>query len=107
MIERVTAHNEEASIGAAIQSIRANGVNRIIAVLDNCTDNTGRIALAEGAECFETVDKKAGALNQALAALLATEPDDHLVLVATELAPEFIATALHALSEGAPTRSRE
>lgn len=111
MTERVTAvipaHNEEASIGATIQSIRANGVNRIIAVLDNCTDNTGRIALAEGAECFETVnnvDKKAGALNQALTALLTTEPDDHLVLVTdadTEIAPEFIATALHALSEGA------
>lgn len=109
--ERVTAvipaHNEEASIGATIQSIRANGVNRIIAVLDNCTDNTERVALAEGAECFETVnnvDKKAGALNQALTALLATEPDDHLILVAdadTAVVPEFIATALHALREGA------
>ena len=103
----IPAHNEESSIGATIRSIKANGITRVIAVLDNCTDDTGRVALSEGAECFETVgnaDKKAGALNQALAALLDTEPDDHLVLVTdadTEIAPGFIATALRALEGGA------
>lgn len=103
----IPAHNEEASIGATIRSIRANGVRRVVAVLDNCTDNTRDVALSEGAGCFETVnnaDKKAGALNQALAALLDTESDDHLVLVAdadTELAIGFIKAALQALQGGA------
>lgn len=71
----IPAHNEAASIGATIASLKAQqpAPNRIIVVADNCADVTEDIARANGVEVFVTVDnklKKAGALNQALSGLL-------------------------------------
>lgn len=86
IIALLPAHNEAASIAQAVESLRAQTVppSRIVAVVDNCTDDTAAIALAAGAEVFETVGnehKKAGALNQALRILLPSLSDDTLVLV--------------------------
>ncbi len=74
----IPAHNEEASLPATITSLQRQSLRptRIIVVADNCTDGTVDLALAAGVEVFESVhntDKKAGALNQALAVLLSQD----------------------------------
>ncbi len=74
----IPAHNEEASLPATLASLQAQSLRpaRVIVVADNCTDRTVEIARAAGVEVFESVgntDKKAGALNQALAVLLDTD----------------------------------
>jgi cellulose synthase/poly-beta-1,6-N-acetylglucosamine synthase-like glycosyltransferase len=71
----IPAHDEAASIGATLDSLGAQhpAPDRVIVVADNCTDATGPVAQAHGAELFVTVGnthKKAGALNQALNGLL-------------------------------------
>jgi len=79
----IPAHNEEASIGAAIDSVR-DQVDQVIVVADNCTDLTPHVAIGHGAEVFETVDnttKKAGGLNQLLAHLLPSLEDTDYVFV--------------------------
>jgi hypothetical protein len=81
----IPAHNEEASIGATLDSLRAQdpAPNRIIVVADNCTDTTEAIARSHGAEVFATVDnthKKAGALNQVLSGLLDGMGDNDIVM---------------------------
>lgn len=81
----IPAHNEEASIGATIGSLKAQkpAPERIIVVADNCTDDTEAIARANGVEVFVTVDnqqKKAGALNQALNKLLPSMGDNDIVM---------------------------
>lgn len=80
------AHDEEASIGAALESLAAQSVppDRVVVVADGCTDRTAEVARARGAEVLVTVgntDKKAGALNQAMEVLLPGLGDDHLLLV--------------------------
>ena len=82
----IPAHNEQASIGATLDSLLAQSrpPERIIVVADNCTDDTVAVAEAHGAEVFETVgntDKKAGALNQALSFLLDELGENDCVLV--------------------------
>ena len=72
----VPAHNEEVSLPETLASLRAQTrpPERVIVVADNCTDATVALAEAAGAEVVETVDnshKKAGALNQVLAAAVA------------------------------------
>ena len=74
----IPAHNEEASLPATLTSLQAQSLRpaRVIVVADNCTDATVDLARATGVEVFESVgntDKKAGALNQALAVLLDTD----------------------------------
>src|SRR3954451_13928967 len=64
----IPAHNEAASIGATLDSLRAQepAPHRIVVIADNCTDDTAAIARRHGAEVFITVGnshKKAGALN--------------------------------------------
>lgn len=93
----VPAHNEAVGIVATIRSLQAQTIppDRIVVVADNCTDGTAELAQAAGAEVFTTVGntaRKAGALNQALAAL---EPEgDVLVMDAdTTLAEQFIEVA--------------
>jgi cellulose synthase/poly-beta-1,6-N-acetylglucosamine synthase-like glycosyltransferase len=81
----IPAHNEAASIGATLDSLGAQvpPPNRVIVVADNCTDRTQSIALARGAEVFETVGnthKKAGALNQVLRGLLDDLGDNDVVM---------------------------
>lgn len=94
----VPAHNEEASIGATLESLLAQTQppERIIVVADNCTDDTAGVARSLGASVFETVDnndKKAGGLNQALAEMLDGQGDNDCVMVVdadTILDPRFI-----------------
>jgi len=74
----IPAHNEEASLPATLASLQAQSLRpaRVIVVADNCTDGTVAVAHAAEVEVFESVgntDKKAGALNQALAVLLDTD----------------------------------
>jgi biofilm PGA synthesis N-glycosyltransferase PgaC len=68
----VPAHNESQQILAALNGLRRQTLppTRVVVVADNCSDDTVALALAAGAEVFETVGnthKKAGALNQAWA----------------------------------------
>lgn len=68
----VPAHNESDQILATLEGLRNQTLapTRTIVVADNCTDDTVALALAAGAEVFQTAGnsaKKAGALNQAWA----------------------------------------
>lgn len=86
LVALVPAHNEEATIADAVSSLQkqTRAPDRIVVVADNCSDGTVALALAAGAEVFETVgntDKKAGALNQVLAAVLPELRDQDYVLV--------------------------
>lgn len=104
----IPAHNEERQIGEAVGALSEQDVppDVVIVCADNCTDGTVEAAGAAGAYVFTTVDnrhKKAGALNQALAELLAALEDDDVVLVMDAdsfLAPTFIAEALLHLRAG-------
>ena len=78
----IPAHNEGERIGATLRSLReqTRHADAVIVVADNCSDDTVSLALAEGVTVIETsgnTDRKAGALNQALEALLPKlDPDD-------------------------------
>lgn len=97
------AHNEAATIGAAITELRAQGIARIIAVCDGCTDDTAEVARDAGAEVFETAEntaRKAGALNQAIEWLAPTAPELVLVQDAdTVLHPGWVEAALAELAD--------
>ena len=103
----VPAHNEEAGLPAALDSLwqQTRRPDRVIVVADNCTDGTAAVARANGAEVFETVanvDKKAGGLNQALAILLdLLDPTDHVLVMDADgaLSPTFVEVALHELED--------
>ena len=65
----VPAHNEADRILGTLEGLRTQTLppTRVIVVADNCSDDTVPLALAAGAEVYETVGnqhKKAGALNQ-------------------------------------------
>ncbi|MEU1973494.1 glycosyltransferase family 2 protein [Microbacterium sp. NPDC019599] len=82
----IPAHNEAGCIAETIASLRAQSLQpaRIVVVADNCTDDTVSIARAAGVDVFETVantKKKAGALNQALPAVLEGLGDNDTVMV--------------------------
>jgi cellulose synthase/poly-beta-1,6-N-acetylglucosamine synthase-like glycosyltransferase len=82
----IPAHNEQASIGDTLRSLRRQTKlpTRIVVVCDNCTDDTAAIAVRHGAYLFNTIGnkaKKAGALNQALTRTLPSLHGDDLVLV--------------------------
>ncbi|MGN0062605.1 MAG: glycosyltransferase [Nocardioides sp.] len=82
----IPAHDEEAAIGATLDSLRAQSHQpaRILVVADNCSDATVEIARERGVEVLETVGntrKKAGALNQALVRVLPDQGDNDLVMV--------------------------
>src|SRR4051794_920085 len=83
----VPAHDEAATIATALRSLadQTRRPDRVVVVADNCTDDTAAIARSLGADVVSTVgntEKKAGALNQALAGLLpgATRADAILVM---------------------------
>jgi biofilm PGA synthesis N-glycosyltransferase PgaC len=79
----IPAHNEEAAIKAAIASVREQA-DSVYVIADNCTDRTAAIASETGADVIETegnLDKKAGAINQALGRLMPAMRDDDFVLV--------------------------
>ncbi|MGN6605675.1 MAG: glycosyltransferase [Jatrophihabitans sp.] len=103
----IPAHNEQTSLPATLSSLLAQSSppQRIVVVADNCTDDTVTVARAAGVEVFESRDnhhKKAGALNQALAALLPEQGDNDLVMVMdadTILDDGFLAAAVHRFTD--------
>lgn len=102
----VPAHNEEEGIGACLDALLAQTLmpSDVVVVADNCTDRTENIALARGVRVFRTVGnraKKAGALNQALAALDIDTAEAVLVLDADSiLALDFVRQAASYLRRG-------
>ena len=82
----IPAHNEAASIGRTIRSLReqTRPADSITVVCDNCTDDTATIAAAAGARVVTTVGntgRKAGALNQALRQILPRLRGNDMVLI--------------------------
>lgn len=98
----IPAHNEEALIGATIRSLMEQDrkPDRVIVVADNCSDRTVAVAKGLGVEVFESfknLDKKAGALNQALEKLLPSMGENDTVMIMdadTELRQGFLASAI-------------
>jgi len=96
------AHNEQATLPAAVAALRAQTVapDRILVVSDNSTDATAEVARGLGVEVVETVDnryRKAGALNQVLPTVTT---DVVLVMDAdTTIAPTFVEEGLSVLAE--------
>jgi biofilm PGA synthesis N-glycosyltransferase PgaC len=107
VVALLPAHNEEAGIGAAIASLRrqTEPPEAIVVVADNCTDRTQQIARDLDVTVLRTegnAHKKAGALNQAFAAIDHLLSDDDLVLVMDAdslLDPAFLKAARGALEE--------
>ncbi|MCP2179300.1 Glycosyltransferase like family 2 [Prauserella alba] len=97
----IPAHNEAATIDDTLTSLERQGLppTWTVVVCDNCTDDTAEIAHRRGVRVFTTegnTDKKAGALNQALAVLLPElEPTDHLLVMDADsvLAADFLETS--------------
>lgn len=107
----VPAHDEQERIGRTLDSIwrQTRQPTRVIVVCDNCTDATERLARAHGADTFLTVantEKKAGALNQALAHVLPElQSDDYVLAMDADiiLGPHFIANAYAHFARDGPT----
>jgi cellulose synthase/poly-beta-1,6-N-acetylglucosamine synthase-like glycosyltransferase len=104
----VPAHDEEEQIAATISSLlcQSHPVDRILVVADNCSDRTAAVALAAGAEVFETVGnkaKKAGALNQGTQVLAAEAGAswDYLLQMDADtiLEPRFVEHAVGELTD--------
>ena len=97
----IPAHNEAATIGETIRSLRhqERPPDRIIVVCDNCTDATAELAMLAGAEVVSTVGntaRKAGALNQVLAQVLPWLSPGDLILAMdadSSLSPNWLAAA--------------
>lgn len=108
IIALIPAHNEQGVIGSAVRGLRSQTVppDQITVVMDRCDDNTGRVALASGADTLyptrANYHKKAGAINQYLSDLLPTLDDNDVVLIQdadTILDPGFVEAAIANLSE--------
>lgn len=100
LVVLVPAHDEQAALPGTLRALRRQTVrpSAVTVVADRCTDATPEVARAFGARVLRTrdnADRKAGALNQALAALAVAPPEYVLVLDAdTRIAPTFVETAL-------------
>lgn len=87
LIVMLPAHNEEAGIDLAIDSLHAQTrrPDLIVVVPDNCTDRTAELAAAHGgvvvAPSKDNTHKKAGALNQILTRMLPLLEADDAVMV--------------------------
>jgi poly-beta-1,6-N-acetyl-D-glucosamine synthase len=82
----IPAHDEEASVGDTIRSLRRQSLRpaQFIVVCDNCTDDTAGAAAAAGARVLTTsgnTARKGGALNQAFDRVLPEMDADDFVLV--------------------------
>lgn len=103
----IPAHNEAEGIAACVESLhrQTRRPDRIVVVADNCTDETALIAERAGAEVIVTSGnehKKAGALNQALDAIVPELAGHDGVLIMdadTTVSPEFIEVALRTLDD--------
>lgn len=102
----IPAHNEELALPSTIESLVAQShpPERIIVVADNCTDATVQVARSHGVEVFEStgnIDKKAGALNQALKYVLPGQGQNDVVMVMdadTTLDDGFLEAAVRMLT---------
>jgi cellulose synthase/poly-beta-1,6-N-acetylglucosamine synthase-like glycosyltransferase len=102
----IPAHNESDGITETVTALsrQTRVPDEIIVVSDNSSDDTVDLAERAGADVTETVGneyKKAGALNQALSAVLPRLQDDDFVLVQdadSVLDPGFIESALSHLA---------
>jgi cellulose synthase/poly-beta-1,6-N-acetylglucosamine synthase-like glycosyltransferase len=102
----IPAHNESEGITETVTALsrQTRLPDEIIVVSDNSSDDTADLAEGAGADVTETVGneyKKAGALNQALSAVLPRLQDDDFVLVQdadSVLDPGFIESALSHLA---------
>ena len=98
----VPAYNETLTIGATLESLwgQTRRPDNVVVVADNCTDDTAEVARRGGAEVFTTVDnrdKKAGALNQALAEMFVHIDGRDVVMIMDAdsiIVPEFLSTAM-------------
>ncbi|MCW0212586.1 MAG: glycosyltransferase family 2 protein [Pseudonocardia sp.] len=105
IVALVPAHDEESTLPAALASLRAQTrpPDHVVVVADACTDGTAAVAASLGAEVVETHEntaRKAGALDQALTALLPLLDDADLLLVQdadSEIVPDFLALAVERL----------
>ena len=103
----IPAHDEEASIGATLESVAAQNLpaGDVLVIADNCTDNTALVAEQHGATVMVTENntgKKAGALNQALAQVLPGMDDGDIILVLdadSAISPQFLAIARSELAK--------
>jgi poly-beta-1,6-N-acetyl-D-glucosamine synthase len=101
----IPAHNEERMIRQTLDSLtsQVRPPDHIIVAADNCTDETGPVARAAGAEVFSTQGnsaRKAGALNQVLDSVLYTLDSADFVLVMdadSQLDHGFLAAAVRQL----------
>lgn len=80
----IPARNEEAVIGALVESLRAqnypDALYDIYVIPNNCTDDTEEVARAAGAKifrCFDPVRNKGDALHEAIAWLLPRRSENH------------------------------
>lgn len=102
----IPAHNEEHTLTNAIESLRQQGITRIIVANDNSTDDTQSVAEKLGVTVFKTINnksKKAGALNQALNKYIDWEDDNQAVIIQdadTVLNSTWVATAVKLLNKG-------
>lgn len=104
----VPAHNEAAQITETITSLRyqRRPPDQVIVIVDNCTDDTAKLARQSGAEIVGTrgnKHKKAGALNQVLDRLLPIYGPRDVILVMdadSALDPGFIEHGVNHLASG-------
>lgn len=108
----IPAHDEEASIGRCVASLRAQTYPAerfaVVVIADNCTDDTARVAADAGAEVLirDEPDKrgKGRALRWAIEQLLARErPPDAVVVIDADSSPDprFLTEIVSRLDEGA------
>ena len=105
----IPAHNESVTIAATLDSLwgQTRPPENAIVVADNCTDDTADIARQRGADVFTTIgnrEKKAGALNQALADVFPHAGRDDVTMIMdadSVIVPEFLETAMSRLEADA------
>lgn len=105
----VPAHNEADNLPITLPALMQQSVppDQIIVVADNCEDDTVEVARSLGATVIVTqnnTDRKAGALNQAMRAMVEQVQAQDLVLVMdadTRLGRDFIASAIVEFAEDA------
>jgi cellulose synthase/poly-beta-1,6-N-acetylglucosamine synthase-like glycosyltransferase len=110
----VPAHNEALGIARTLRSIlpELSAEDRLVVIADNCTDETGHVAEAAGAEVFYRVNPrfrgKGYALDFAMRRL-ASDPPDAVVFVDADCIVErgsIRDIAALCLSEGRPVQAR-
>ena len=104
----IPAHNESVTIAATLDSLwgQTRPPENAIVVADNCTDDTAEIARQHGADVFTTIgnsEKKAGALNQALADVFPLAGRDDVTMI---MDADSVIVPATAMATRAPDRCR-